>query len=231
MANVKLFPLFIWSTSLINCLDSIAALLYWGWGCLLEAVYYLHRYQCNQFLCLIDDKNNFIRNKIWTKPLTVQLIFLVIISRSFCSTFNSFYLPAPIVVFDHMCLLLGSFFCKTETEATHKKEEEEEKMCERLFHVNNCRLCQKCPVSYSVLTAILLNHAFVYATKWYVSRAAGWLVEGKKRTQKKTHLLPLLTQADAKRSLRKCANVCFILTTVYVGWSVQFHCPCWEVRC
>ena len=90
-------------------------------------------------------------------------------------------------------------------------------MCERLFHVNNCRLCQKCPVSYSVLTAILLNHAFVYATKWYVSRAAGWLVEGKKRTQKKTHLLPLLTQADAKRSLRKCANVCFILTTVYVG--------------
>ena len=161
MANVKLFPLFIWSTSLINCLDSIAALLYWGWGCLLEAVYYLHRYQCNQFLCLIDDKNNFIRNKIRTQPLTVQLIFLVIISRFFCSTFNSFYLPAPIVVFDHMCLLLGPIFCITETEATHKKEDEE-KMCDRLFHVNNCRLCQKCPVSYSVLTAILLNHAFVY---------------------------------------------------------------------
>ena len=169
-------------------------------------------------------------NKIWKKSLTVQLIFLVIISRSFCSTFNSFYLPAPIVVFDHMCLLLGPIFCITETEATHKKEDEE-KMCDRLFHVNNCRLCQKCPVSYSVLTAILLNHAFVYATKWYVSRAAGWLVEGKKRTQKKTHLLPPLTQADAKRSLRKCANVCFILTTVYVGRRVQFHCPCWELRC
>ena len=59
-----------------------------------------------------------------------------------------------------MCLLLGPIFCITETEATHKKEEEEEKMCERLFHLNNCRLCQECPVSYSVLTAYLLNHAF-----------------------------------------------------------------------
>ena len=98
-------------------------------------------------------------NKIWKKSLTVQLIFLVIISRSFCSTFDSFYLPALIVVFDHMCLLLGPIFCITETGATHKKEEEE-KMCERLFHLNNCWLCQTCPVSYSVLTAFLLNHAF-----------------------------------------------------------------------
>ena len=130
-------------------------------------------------------------NKIWKKSLTVQLIFLVIISRFFCSTFNSFYLPAPIVVFDHMCLLLGSFFCITETEATHKKEEEE-KMCEWFFHLNNCWHCQKCPVSYSVLTAILLNHAFVYDTKWYVSRVVGCLAwvrgkegkRGKKRTQR-----------------------------------------------
>ena len=129
-------------------------------------------------------------NKIWKKSLTVQLIFLVIISRSFCSTFDSFYLPALIVVFDHMCLLLGSIFCKTETEATHKKEEKA-KMCERLFHLNNCWLCQKCRISYSVLTAILLNP--VYDTKWYVSRTLGCLGEGKKRTQKKKHLFSPLT--------------------------------------
>ena len=66
-------------------------------------------------------------------------------------------------------------------------------MCERLFHVNNCRLCQKCPVSYSVLTAILLNPAFVYDTKWYVSRTVGCLGEGKKRTKQKKNLLSPLT--------------------------------------
>ena len=34
-----------------------------------------------------------------------------------------------------------------------------------------------------------------------------------------------------ERSMMKCANVCFILTTVYFGRSVQFHWPFWEVRC
>ena len=44
---------------------------------------------------------------------------------------------------------------------------------------------------------MLLNPAFVYGIKWYVSRTVGCLGEGKNRTQKKTHLLSPLTQPDA----------------------------------
>ena len=84
------------------------------------------------------------------KPLTVHIYFLIIISLSFFSTVNSFYLPPLIVVFGHMCLLMGALFCRTKTEVTHQKEEYE-KVCERLFHLNNCWLLQKCLVSYSVL--------------------------------------------------------------------------------
>ena len=84
------------------------------------------------------------------KPLTVHIYFLIIIPPSFFSTVNSFYLPPLIVVFGHMCLLVGLLFCKTKTEAT-PKEKEYEKVCERLFHHNNCWLRQKCLVSYSVL--------------------------------------------------------------------------------
>ena len=113
-------------------------------------------------------------NKIWKKSLTVQLIFLVIISRFFCSTFNSFYLPALIVVFDHMCLL----FCITETEAAHKKEEEEN-MRERLFHLNNCWLCQKCLVSYSVQIDVVKSRIRIWHQM--VWRAVGCLGEGKKK--------------------------------------------------
>ena len=67
-------------------------------------------------------QKQFYEQQNMKKSLTVQLIFLVIISRSFCSTFDSFYLPALIVVFDDMCLLLGLILCRTKTEAAHKKE-------------------------------------------------------------------------------------------------------------
>ena len=57
------------------------------------------------------------------KPLTVHIYFLIIISLSFFSTVNSFYLPPLIVVFGHMRLLVGALFCRTKTEATQEEEE------------------------------------------------------------------------------------------------------------
>ena len=57
------------------------------------------------------------------KPLTVHIYFLIIISLSFFSTVNSFYLPPLIVVFGHMCFLVGPLFCRTKTEATQEEEE------------------------------------------------------------------------------------------------------------
>ena len=86
--------------------------------------------------------------------VTVSIIFLVIFSLYCRPTVNSFYLPSLIVVFGHMCLLVGPLFCKTKTEAT-PKEKEYEKVCERLFHLHNCWLWKKCPVSYSVLIDVV----------------------------------------------------------------------------
>ena len=77
-----------------------------------------------------------------------------------------------------MCLLFGPIFCITETEATHKKEEEE-KMCEWLFHLNNCWLCQKCLVSYSVQIDVVKSRIRIWHQM--VWRAVGCLGEGKKK--------------------------------------------------
>ena len=149
------------------------------------------------------------------KNLTVHIYFLIIISLSFFSTVNSFYLPPLIVVFGHMCLLMGALFCRTKTEVTHQKEEYE-KVCERLFHLNNYWLRQKCLVSYSVLIDVVKS--CICGIKWYVSRTVGCLGEGKNRTQKKTHLLSPLTQADSEGEEYNKVCECLFLLNNCLRW-------------
>ena len=89
------------------------------------------------------------------KRVTVHILLLIILSLS---TVCCFYPPPLTFVLDHMCLLLPPRFSLTETEASHKKEEEYETVCEGLFHLYNSCLWQKRPISYSVLKSTLLNH-------------------------------------------------------------------------
>ena len=89
---------------------------------------------------------------------SVTINILIISSLSFSSTVKSFYLPPLIFVLNHMCLL-GPLFHLTKADA-RSKEEEHKKVCGRLFHLNNCWLWQKCPISYSILRGMLLKHGY-----------------------------------------------------------------------
>ena len=102
-------------------------------------------------------KSDFVSNKLWKRSVTINI--LIIISLSFSSAVKSFYLPPLIFVLNHMCLLLGPLFHLTKADA-RSKEEECEKVCGRLFHLNNCWLWQKCPISYSILRGMLLKHDY-----------------------------------------------------------------------
>ena len=143
------------------------------------------------------------------KPLTVHIYFLIIIPPSFFSTVNSFYLPPLIVVFGHMCLLVGPLFCKTKTEAT-PKEKEYEKVCERLFHLNNCWLLQKCLVSYSVLIDVAKSCICIWHQVVCIEdcRLPGWgEKEDPKDDTSSVSPNPSRHNYYKERSMRKCVHV------------------------
>ena len=75
-----------------------------------------------------------------------------------------------------MYLLVGPLFCKTKTEAT-PKEKEYEKVCERLFHLHNCWLWKKCPVSYSVLIDVVKSCICIWHQVVCIEdcRLPGWM--------------------------------------------------------
>ena len=101
---------------------------------------------------------------LWLTTRAPALLKMCIRSHppfSFFSTGRCFYPPPLIVVLNHMCLLLGPLSHLTKADARCKKEEYE-KVCGRLFHLNNCWLWQKCPISYSILRGMLLNHGYHY---------------------------------------------------------------------
>ena len=142
------------------------------------------------------------------KPL-IYIYFLIIISISFFSTVNNFYLPPLIVVFGHMCLLVGPLFCITKTKATHK-EEKYEKVCERLFHLNNCWLLQKCLVSFSVLIDVVKSCICIWHQMVCIEgcRLPGWgEKEDPKEDTSSVSPNPSRRNYCKERSMRECVHV------------------------
>ena len=73
----------------------------------------------------------------WTRPITFSAI-----------------LPPFTIVLDLVCLPLYPVSSLTQAKEG-KKDKQCEKVCERLFHLNNCWLWLECPISYSILKAVL----------------------------------------------------------------------------